>query len=136
MYTETLTIQQKTSIISTTNNNYYNHKQQQVNKQRQLLQHEKTFIIRISKEATTGNSLLEIDSGQLLATFPQTVGLYLNLNVICCFEIWDVFKSLYFLILKKTFGHCISISLFLCARFVKSESCINQMNSLWLTRKH
>lgn len=101
MYTETLTIQQKTSIISTTNNNYYNHKQQQVNKQRQLLQHEKTFIIRISKEATTGNSLLEIDSGQLLATFPQTVGLYLNLNVICCFEIWDVFKSLYLLILKK-----------------------------------
>lgn len=105
MYTETLTIQQKT-IISTTNNNYYNHKQQQVNKQ-----HEKTFIIRISKEATTGNSLLEIDSGQLLATFPQTVGLYLNLNVICCFEIWDVFKSLYFLILKKTLAiaylyHC------------------------------
>lgn len=101
MYTETLTIQQK-------NNNYFNNKQQllqpqtqQVNKQRQLLQHEKTFIIRISKEATTGNSLLEIDSGQLLATFPQTVGLYLNLNVICCFEIWDVFKLLYLLILKK-----------------------------------
>lgn len=111
MFTETLTIQQKTTIISTTNNNYYNHKQQQVNIQHQLLQHEKTFIIRISKEATTGNSLLEIDSGQLLATFPQTVGLYLNLNVICCFEIWDVFKSLYFLILKKTLAiaylyHC------------------------------